>query len=74
MTTPRRRVLRPAATIPAPDLRRQAAAEKRQAKLAREREALHRWMGRLRRAFHAVEAAQRRIGRLERGVTAEQPS
>ena len=74
MTTPRRRVLRPVATTTVADLRRQATAERRRAKLANERESLNRWMGRLRRAFHAVEAAQRRIGRLERSTTAEQSS
>jgi hypothetical protein len=73
MTTPRRRVLRPTAPT-ATDLRRQAAAERRHAKLVKERQALHRWMGKLRRAFHAVEAVQRRIGRLERGMTAGQAS
>jgi hypothetical protein len=71
MTTPRRRVLRPTTTTAA-DLRQQAAAERRRAKLDKERQALNRWMGRLRRAFHAVEAAQRRIGRLERGLAADQ--
>jgi hypothetical protein len=74
VTIPRRRVLRPAHTATVADLRRQAAAERRRAKLAKEREALNRWMGRLRRAFHAVEAAQRRIGRLERAVSTNEAS
>jgi hypothetical protein len=66
MTTPRRRVLRPSASVPDVDRRRQAAAAKRLMKLAKERELLQRWMSKLRRAFHAVETTQRRIGRLER--------
>jgi hypothetical protein len=71
VTSPRRRVLRPAAITLEADPRRIAALEKRRAKLAQEREALKRWMSRLRRAFHAVEASQRRIRRLERSLAAD---
>jgi hypothetical protein len=72
MTTPRRRVLRPAASVPDADSRRQTAAAKRLVKLAKERELLQRWMSKLRRAFHAVESTQRRIGRLERCLGGDQ--
>jgi hypothetical protein len=62
---PRRRVVRP---IPAvvPDPRRQIRTQRQRDQLAKERAALDRWMGKLRRAFHAVERQQRRIARLER--------
>lgn len=73
MRAPRRRVLRPTTTTAA-DLRQQAAAERRRAKLVKERQALHRWMGKLRRAFHAVEASQCRIVRLERGLATNHAS
>jgi hypothetical protein len=71
VTPPRRRVLRRVATTQEADPRRIATLEKRQAKLAKERVALKRWMSRLRRAFHAVESAQRQIRRMERGLAAE---
>ena len=66
MSTPRRRVLRPAHAISAVDVRQQARQQKRQEQVARERASLDRWMARLKRAFHAVEKQQNRIARLER--------
>ena len=68
MTVPRRRVLR---SQPAPvsiDPRRQQQLHKRREQLVKERTALDRWMARLRRAFHAVEKQQARIGRIERAL------
>jgi hypothetical protein len=62
MTPPRRRILRPAAPSHNGNMQR---ATKLRDTLARERTALHRWMSRLRRAFHIVERQQARIARLE---------
>ena len=66
MTTPRRRVLRPARVPAASDQQRQLHVVKHQAKLEKERASLDRWMVRLKRAFRAVEKQQRKITRLER--------
>ena len=66
MTTPRRRVLRPERTNPEPDPRQLRLIQKRRAQLENDREALARWMSRLRRALRAVEKLQRKISRLER--------
>lgn len=68
MTATRRRVLRP----PAPtltDARHQQRLVKAREQLTAERAALTRWMQKLRRAFHAVEKLQARIGRLERRLS-----
>lgn len=68
MTTARRRVLRsplPTAT----DARHQQRLVKVREQLATERAALTRWMWKLKRAFHAVEKNQSRIGRLERRLS-----
>jgi len=68
MTTARRRVLRP--TSPAvTDTRHQPRLVRVREQLAAERAALARWMTRLKRAFHAVEKQQVRIGRLERRLS-----
>src|SRR3954454_21967888 len=68
MTTPRRRIVRPAApATPSPE--HQLRVQKLRANLERERATLTRWMGRLKRAFHAVEKSQQRIARLERQLT-----
>jgi hypothetical protein len=40
--------------------------------LEHERVTLSRWLQRLKRAFHAVEKAQRRIARFERGLARTQ--
>lgn len=65
MTTPRRRVLRPVAA-PAAD----PVADRRRARLqevlAKDRQALKRWMTKLRRSFNTVERIQAKIKRLEK--------
>ena len=66
MTTPRRRVLRPVRPLSEPDPRQVRLIQKRRAQLDKDRDALARWMQRLKRSFHAVERHQRRIARLER--------
>src|SRR4051794_13312830 len=64
MTTPRRRIVRPAApAVPQPDARR---LQRLGANLERERAALARWTARLKRAFNAFLKAQQRVTRLER--------
>ena len=65
MSTPRRRIVRPA---PARRPERRRQLQKAQAGLERERAALACWMARLKRAFHAVEKSQARASRLERRV------
>ena len=67
MSTPRRRLVRPA-TAP-PDQQRQRRAKRLREGLERERASLTRWMARLRRAFHVVEKSQQRIARIERRLT-----
>ncbi len=62
MTTPRRRLIRPAPSNPpnnAPQL------QKLRAKIEKDRQDLARWMARLKRAFTFVQKHQRRIARLE---------
>jgi hypothetical protein len=68
MSRVRRRVLRSPQTTTPVDPRRHARLEKKRSQLITERAALHRWMSRLKRAFHAVEKLQAKIGRLERDV------
>jgi hypothetical protein len=66
MTTPRRRLVRPAAS---PNTRQQADTHrlaKLCTRLEKERSSLARWMRRLKRAFHSVERLQLRVARLER--------
>ena len=69
MSAPRRRLVRPALVRapapPQPDPRLQ----KLRSRLEAERAALARWMAKLRRAFHAVEKAQRKGAYLERQIT-----
>jgi hypothetical protein len=48
------------------DARHQQRLVRVREQLAAERTSLARWMTRLKRAFHAVEKNQSRIGRLER--------
>src|SRR5262245_51889016 len=68
MSTPRRRLIRPASpSTSTPDHPRRL--QKLRTSLERERSTLARWMARLKRAFHAVEKAQLRIARLERKLT-----
>jgi hypothetical protein len=68
MSTPRRRIVRPA---PAPSSQRdrQQQIQKLRLRLEQERVALARWMPRLRRAFRAVEKYQGRLARLERQIS-----
>lgn len=66
MSTPRRRLIRP---VQEPTTRRSQLvhqAQKLRSKLEGERAVFTRWMSRLKRAFHTVEKAQRRMHRLER--------
>jgi hypothetical protein len=67
MTTPRRRLVRPAAP-PAPRPPTDRRTQKLRSRLEAERVTLARWMARLRRAFHAVEKSQRRVSRFERQI------
>jgi len=68
VTTARRRVLRSVPTSTT-DARLQQRLAKVREQLGNERASLARWMSRLRRAFHAVEKHQSRLGRLERRLT-----
>lgn len=69
MTTPRRRLVRPAPTPPPRSRDRQQQIQRVRLRLEQERTALARWMPRLRRAFRSVEKIQLRIARLERQIT-----
>jgi len=64
MTTPRRRVIRPAAS-PTPRARRLPQLRTR---LERERQLLGRWLLKLKRAFHSFEKYQLKVSRLEREI------
>lgn len=66
MTAPRRRVLRSSAAEQTSDRQRQQTREKYLAKLAKEQQAFHRWLTRLKRAFHALEKQERKVARLEK--------
>jgi hypothetical protein len=65
MTTPRRRLVRPA-----PPVRQQhpRLLQRRQSALEKERAFLARWTARLRFAFHAFERCQRKVARLEKQI------
>lgn len=64
MTAPRRRVLRsPAVVADGGQERRDALLRE---KLVKERNALKRWMSKLRRSFTTVERLQAKIARLEK--------
>lgn len=64
MTAPRRRVLRsPPVVEDAGQVRRDALLRE---KLVKERNALKRWMSKLRRSFTTVERLQAKIARLEK--------
>jgi hypothetical protein len=64
MATPRRRLIRPP-VIPN-QANQQRKIQKLREHLARERNALARWQTRLKRAFNAVEKAQKHVVRLEK--------
>lgn len=65
MTTPRRRIIRPANN----QQRHFQQLQRLRARLQHERAAHARWQKRLRRAFHAVERLHAKIGRMERQLT-----
>jgi hypothetical protein len=69
VNTPRRRLVRRPAHPPTGDERRQRQLARLRVRLDEQRQALARWMSRLRRAFHAVEKHQRSIHRLDRQIT-----
>ena len=69
MATPRRRLVRPVAVAAGAVQQRARRVQRLRAGLADDRQALDRWMSRLRRAFHAVEKLQAKIGRAERQVS-----
>jgi hypothetical protein len=66
MSTPRRRLLRPARPVADLDIRRERQRERQSTRLDHERAGFERWMTRLRRACHEVAKRQKRIARLER--------
>jgi hypothetical protein len=69
MTTPRRRVLRPASPSATDlDRRNAAAIRRRETKLTGDQISLRRWMKRLKRAFTAVDKLQLRINRTEKQI------
>ena len=68
MPTPRRRLIRPAASPASTPLTAQQLQKLRN-KLDKDRKDLARWMSRLKRAFSFVQKHQHRITRLERQIT-----
>jgi exonuclease VII small subunit len=68
MTTPRRRLIRPA-LVPAPVASTSARLQKLRERLEKEQVALARWVTKLRRSFHAFERCQRSVARIERQIT-----
>ena len=68
MSTPRRRLIRPA-TSPASTPLTAQQLQKLRNKLDKDRKDLARWMSRLKRAFSFVQKHQHRITRLERQIT-----
>ena len=65
MSTPRRRLIRLHQPPTDDHAQQERQIQKLRSRLEAERKALHRWMARLKRAFHAVEKIQRRINRIE---------
>ena len=68
MSTPRRRLVRPALAPLPPEPRDQRRIQKLRAQLDHERAALARWQKRLRRAFTTVEKLQAKVARIERNI------
>jgi exonuclease VII large subunit len=66
MATPRRRLIRPPTTTGQSNQQHQRKVQKLRERLGHERASLARWQTRLKRAFNAVEKAQKRIVRLEK--------
>jgi hypothetical protein len=69
MSTPRRRLVRPATVTAETPRERQRRGFVLRSRLARTREGLGRWMSRLKRAFHSMEKLQSRFARLERLIS-----
>ena len=65
MTIPRRSLIRRPTTTPAPDSHRQRRLHKLRSRLETERQALGRWMSKLKRSFHQFEKLQANIARIE---------
>jgi hypothetical protein len=65
MSTPRRRLIRPAAS-PAVAPERPGQIQKLRDRLDKERVALARWQSKMKRAFNAVAKSQKIIARIER--------
>ena len=68
MTSPRRRLVRPPVHSTPTRSPQPQALQRARARLAQARNALARWMTRLKRAFHAVDKQQRAVARLERQI------
>jgi hypothetical protein len=62
MTTPRRRLVRPAHQP------NQRLLQRRRSALDKEQASLARWTARLRFAFHAFERCQKKVARLEKQI------
>ena len=74
MSAPRRHLVRPPVQPSTAHPKRQQALQKARTRLLEARQALARWMTRLKRAFNAVLKQQRAISRLERKIrTLEEP-
>jgi hypothetical protein len=74
MSTPRRRIVRPAPQLAPTAQQRQRRAQRIRSRLVADRGALNRWMSRLKRAFHTVEKLQQRVARLDRQLASlEEP-
>lgn len=69
MAKVRRRVLRNQRQVTAAEARRLDRLQQKREQLDKERAALKRWSTKLKRAFHAMEKLQARIGRIERDIT-----
>jgi septal ring factor EnvC (AmiA/AmiB activator) len=69
MSTPRRRLVRPALAPSPPEPRDQRRIQKLRSQLEHERAALARWQKRFRRAFNSVEKLQAKVARIERTIT-----
>ncbi len=68
MAVTRRRIIRFPETPARNGTHPQRQREKLRARLQEQRKALVRWLGRLKRAFHAFEKIHTAIGRLERRI------
>jgi hypothetical protein len=68
MTTQWRRIVRTPPSAPASDPHRQERLRRLGDRLGHEQAALDRWMGRLRRSFHALEKQQRVVARLTKEI------